>query len=107
MEEAREEPRLWRPAFPFDIIERIIGSTQRLLKYLVHHQPLPSLVIRPAGKLTNQREQVLMNRALFFGWREESPLPSHLIKPLHRQLSKVHLQVNLSLGQHVDMLHDC
>jgi hypothetical protein len=35
IQEARDEPQLWRPSFPFDTFDRIIASAQRLSQYLV------------------------------------------------------------------------
>ncbi|ELR24114.1 uncharacterized protein ACA1_153230 [Acanthamoeba castellanii str. Neff] len=69
IQEARDEPRLWRPTFPFDIFDRIITSSRSLSQHIT-----------------------LMDRALYWGWKEGSQLAQYLIQPLHEHLEQIHSQ---------------
>lgn len=76
IQEARDEPRLWRPTFPFDIFDRIITSSRSLSQHIT-----------------------LMDRALYWGWKEGSQLAQYLIQPLHEHLEQIHSQVVMMLDE--------
>lgn len=95
MNEARDEPRLWRPAFPIATFERIIDGSHRLFGNLVQLATTRTAVTSVSD--TWMFSQILMNRALFWGWKEGSQLSEHLIAPLRQHLEEVHSQVQRCL----------